>query len=83
MIVISRADLRRFRTVARRCAPSGRPRGPSPPARVSARGGTVTLAAHLGDGVVALRSPAAQPGSGLVDRPGGSSGGAAAAYPAL
>jgi hypothetical protein len=66
MIALSRADVRRFRLVARRCVPNGRPRGPAPPVRIAAAGDTVTLAAHYGEVVVALTVPAAGPGRGKV-----------------
>jgi hypothetical protein len=52
MIAFARADARRFRAVARRCFANGRPRGPSPPVRLTASSDTVTLAAHLGEVVV-------------------------------
>jgi hypothetical protein len=52
MIAFARTDARRFRAVARRCFANGRPRGPSPPVRITASGDTVTLAAHLGEVVV-------------------------------
>jgi hypothetical protein len=64
MIALSRADVRRFRAVARRARPPGRHYGPAPPVRVSADGGTLTLAAHLGEVVVALRAPTARPSAG-------------------
>jgi hypothetical protein len=69
MIALSRADLRRFRLVARRGVSPGRPRGPSLPMRLSADGGTVTLFAHLIDVVIALRVSATHPGSGSVVLP--------------
>jgi hypothetical protein len=64
MLAIERADVRRFRAVARRAFPTGRPKGPSPPVQITARGGTVTLACHLGEVVVALRATAPKPGKG-------------------
>ena len=47
MIALARADARRFRAVARRALPPGRPKGPAPPVRITADGGRLTLAAHL------------------------------------
>jgi hypothetical protein len=69
MIALSRVDLRRFRLAARRCVSPGRPRDMSLPIRITAEGDTVTLTAHLLDVVVALRVPAAKPGSGSVVLP--------------
>src|SRR5688500_9601005 len=57
MIALSRAAVRRFRLVARRGLPPGRHRGLAPPVQMTAAMGTVTLAAHLTDVVVALRVP--------------------------
>jgi hypothetical protein len=64
MIALARADARRFRAAARRGCPNGRPKGPAPPVRVTAEGGTLTLTAHLGEVVVALRAAAPRPGDG-------------------
>ena len=69
MIALARADARRFRAVARRGLPPGRPKGPAPPVHIRAEGGTLTLAAHLGEVVVALRAPAPRPGDGSVTVP--------------
>lgn len=69
MIALARAELRRFRLVTRRCVVPGRPRDHSLPIRLTAEGGTVTLTAHLVDVVVALRVPAAEPGSGSIVLP--------------
>ena len=66
MIALSRADARRFRAVARRGCPNGRPRGPSPPVKVTAAGERLTLACHLGEVVVALRATAPRAGKGTV-----------------
>src|SRR3954470_10940442 len=69
MIALSRADARRFRAVARRAHPPGRPRGPAPPVRVTADGGRLPLAAPLGEVVVALRADAPRAGTGSVAVP--------------
>jgi hypothetical protein len=69
MIALSRADARRFRAVARRCCPSGRPKGPAPPVRLTADGETLALACHLGEVVVALRTTAPRSGTGEVTVP--------------
>ena len=66
MIALARADVRRFRAAARRGYPNGRPKGPAPPVQITADGGTTTLAAHLGEVVVALRAYAPTPGRGNV-----------------
>ena len=67
MIVLPRADARRFRAVARRGLPPGRPRGPAPRVRLAADGGRLTLTAHLGEVVVALVPPQdGQADSGVV-----------------
>jgi hypothetical protein len=65
MIALARADARRFRAVARRGFPTGRRRSPAP-VRLAASDGTVTLAALLGEVVVALRAAAPKPGKGTV-----------------
>ena len=64
MIALPRADVRRFRAVARRCTSTGRPRGPAPPVRLTAQGDSVTLAAHVGEVVVALNCSATKPSRG-------------------
>jgi hypothetical protein len=64
MIALLRADVRRFRAVARRCTATGRPRGPAPPVRLTAQGDSVTLAAHVGEVVVALNCSAPKPSRG-------------------
>jgi hypothetical protein len=64
MIALSRADARRFRAVARRGCPNGRPKGPSPPVRVTAAGERLTLACHLGEVIVCLRTTSPKPGKG-------------------
>ena len=69
MLALQRADARRFRAVARRGFPTGRPKGPAPPVRIAAGGGVVTLACHLGEVVVALRATAPQPGKDTVTVP--------------
>jgi len=69
MIALSRADVRRFRLAARRCAPNGRSRGPAPPVRLTADGGTVTLAANLGEVVIALRTTPPRPSNGSLTLP--------------
>jgi hypothetical protein len=66
MLALERADVRRFRAVARRGGPNGRPKGPAPPVRITGSGRAVTLACHLGEVVVALRGTAPQPGKGSV-----------------
>ena len=66
MMALARADVRRFRAVARRAQRPGQPRGPAPPVRIVAESGTVTMTAHLGEVVVALRAPTDRPGDGSV-----------------
>jgi hypothetical protein len=66
MLAIARADVRRFRAVARRAFPNARPRGPAPPVTITGTGRAVALACHLGEVVVALRCTAPQPGKGTV-----------------
>ena len=66
MMALLRADVRRFRAVARRALRPGQPRGPAPPVRIVAESGTVTMTAHLGEVVVALRGPTDRPGDGTV-----------------
>jgi hypothetical protein len=66
MLAIERADVRRFRAVARRGCPNGRPKGPAPPVLITGSGGVVTLACHLGEVVVALRCIAPQSGTGSI-----------------
>lgn len=69
MIALARADLRRFRTAARRCIRPGSLRDRSLPMRLAAEGETVTISAHLLDVVIALRVPAAEPSTGSVVLP--------------
>ena len=69
MIALARADARRFRAVARRGCPTGRPKGPAPPVRLTADGENLKLACHLGEVVVALRTTAPRSGSGEVTVP--------------
>jgi len=57
MLALERADVRRFRAVARRAFPNGR-RRPAPPVRITAEGDRLTLVAHLGEVVLALRTTA-------------------------
>src|SRR5947209_4729945 len=66
MIALARADARRFRAVARRGVAAGRPKGPSPPVRLTAAGERLTLACHLGQVVVALRTTTPQQCKGTV-----------------
>ena len=69
MLALLRADVRRFRAVARRAVAGGRPKRPSPPVAITGAAAAVTLAAHLGEVVVALRCPAPRPGEGRVTVP--------------
>jgi hypothetical protein len=66
MLALERTDVRRFRAVARRGGPNGRPKGPAPPVKITDSGRAVTLACHLGEVVVALRGTPPQPGKGSV-----------------
>jgi hypothetical protein len=66
MLAIARADVRKFRAVARRGCPNGRPKGPAPPVQIHQSGQQITLAGHLGEVVVALRCTAPRPGTGSV-----------------
>ncbi len=66
MIVMSRAVARAVRSLARKCLPGGRPRGPAPPVVLHRTGGRLTLAVPLGETTLTWSGPADGPAETVV-----------------